>query len=144
MLRLNPGDNQGLRYILINWLLVESDVQAAQVLIDQYPDDIAASWRYSRALLSFLRHGAGRRANKALREALEWNPFVVFYLMGALPQPPRPALMQFQDPTEAAAYLYEGGIEAWTEHPAAVEWLADQSLHDLQEIVKDFPDLTDE
>lgn len=138
MLRLNPGDNQGLRYILINWLLVESDVQAAQVLIDQYPDDIAASWRYSRALLSFLRHGAGRRANKALKDAMEWNPFVIVYLLSAEP-PPAPALISFQDPTEAAGYLYEGGVEAWVTHEQAVEWLVERAGADLPAIIDRFP-----
>lgn len=85
-----------------------------------------ASWRYSRALALFLCHGAGRRANRALKEALEWNPFVAPYLIGVGPEPEPPAAVRFQDPTEAASYLFEGGAEAWLTHEPAMEWLLDQ------------------
>jgi tetratricopeptide (TPR) repeat protein len=143
MMNLNPGDNQGMRYLLINWLLVEKDLDGAQLLIDRYPDDIMVSWRYSRALLLFLRHGSGRRANKALREAVEWNPFVILYLMGALPRPPQPAFMRLQDPTEAAAYLYEGGLEAWAGHTDALEWMVGRLEIDLPKIMEGFSGLAE-
>lgn len=132
MLELNPNDNQGVRYTLINWLLAESDLERAETLLDSYKNDIMASWRYSRALLLFLQHGPGRRANRALKEALDWNPFVSAYLLGMLPQPQPPATMRMQDPTEAAGYLYEGGVNAWVAHePVALDWLMQQTEENL-------------
>src|SRR5262249_11248720 len=56
MLRLNPNDNQGLRYTLAAWLLnMDRDDDLAH-LLDQYPDEGSATWAYTRALLSFRRH----------------------------------------------------------------------------------------
>src|SRR5439155_1035068 len=57
MLRLNPGDNQGARYILAGFLLfLDRDDEVVQLLA-QYPDDESAAWAYSRALLSFRHSG---------------------------------------------------------------------------------------
>jgi tetratricopeptide (TPR) repeat protein len=54
MLRLNPGDNQGLRYPLVNWLLAVGDDTALEHLLAQYPDEWSAQWAYT-ALLHTLR-----------------------------------------------------------------------------------------
>src|SRR5688572_14975205 len=50
MLRLNPGDNQGIRYLLANCLLRENDQEALESLLNQYEDDVMAEWLYTRAL----------------------------------------------------------------------------------------------
>src|SRR5262249_44406101 len=56
MLRLTPGDNQGLRYTLANWLLyLDRDADLA-ALLDQYDEGMAA-WAYTRALLAFRQQG---------------------------------------------------------------------------------------
>ncbi len=40
MLRLNPGDNQGVRYLLATWLLIMKDDTALDRLLAQYPDEM--------------------------------------------------------------------------------------------------------
>src|SRR5439155_9487294 len=53
MLRLNPGDNQGLRYTLAGHLVfLDRDDDLAQ-LLDQYADEDSATWAYTKALLAF-------------------------------------------------------------------------------------------
>jgi tetratricopeptide (TPR) repeat protein len=83
LLRLNPGDNQGARYPLAIWLFGEGNLAAIERLLDQYPDEITASWAYTRALVLFRRRGAGKQADQALVRALESNPFVPQFLLGA-------------------------------------------------------------
>lgn len=142
MLELNPNDNQGVRYSLMNWLLEAGDLERAEKLYEPYKDDVMAAWRYSRALMLFLKEGPGRKSNRALREALDWNPFVVAYLLGMLPQPQPPAFMKAQDPTEAAGYLYEGGLTAWMAHTPALDWLVmqtEQNLDRLSDWTPEFP-----
>ena len=106
MLRLNPGDNQGVRYILGNWLLAVGDDAALERLLQQYPDEISANWAYTRALTLFRRRGAGKQADKALQEALEANPFVPLYLLGARKLPRQlPSYMAIRDENEAIVYV---------------------------------------
>jgi tetratricopeptide (TPR) repeat protein len=125
MLRLNPGDNQGLRYTLANWLLEAGNLSELDRLLDQYPDDISATWPYTRALSRFRRSGAGHQADAALREAVQANPFVPLYLLGARPLPEQlPAYVGIGDEDEAVAYVAHGGM-AWLNTPGATDWLAD-------------------
>ncbi len=124
LLRLNPGDNQGLRYTLATWLLAVGDDAALAQLLEQYPDEGSATWAYTRDLAAFRRHRAGSEADAALREALATNPFVPAYLLG-LKQLPRqlPAYVGLGDENEAVAYIAEAA-EAWLATPQAIEWLA--------------------
>ncbi len=122
MLRLNPNDNQGLRYILANWLLVEHQDEALGRLLKQYPDEYSANWAYTRALYTFREEGAGRKAKAALQQALKVNPFVPLYLSGVKKMPRRlPEYVGMGDENEAIAYVAESA-ESWLTTPGAVEW----------------------
>jgi tetratricopeptide (TPR) repeat protein len=124
MLRLNPGDNQGVRYTLANWLLSEGDDQGLDKLLDQYKDDAMASWAYSRALLRFRRKGASVQANAALKKAIQTNRFVPTYLLGRKRIPRHmPDYVGFGDENEAIDYT-AGAIESWAKTPGALDWLA--------------------
>jgi tetratricopeptide (TPR) repeat protein len=124
LLRLNPGDNQGLRYTLATWLLAAGDDAALADLLGQYPEEGSATWAYTHALAAFRRHGPGERADAALREALATNPFVPAYLLGRKKLPRRlPAYVGFGDENEAVAYIAEAA-EAWLTSPQALAWLA--------------------
>ena len=56
MLRLNPGDNQGVRYTLAGFLLFLDRDSDLVHLLQQYKED-SATWAYSKALLAFRQHG---------------------------------------------------------------------------------------
>ena len=124
LLRLNPGDNQGLRYTLATWLLATGDDAALEDLLGQYPEEGSATWAYARTLAAFRRHGPGDQADAALREALATNPFVPAYLLGRKKLPRQlPAYVGFGDENEAVTYVAEA-VEGWLATPRAVAWLA--------------------
>jgi tetratricopeptide (TPR) repeat protein len=124
MLRLNPGDNQGIRYVLANCLLRQGDDTALAKLLDQYKDDAMAEWMYTRALLAFRRDGAGKKADAALKKALKQNAFVPAYLLGKKRLPRQlPGYIGFGDENEAVSYA-AGAITVWRETPGAIEWLS--------------------
>ena len=126
MLRLNPGDNQGLRYTLATALLEEGADEALGELLKQYEDDAAAAWSYNRALWIFRQKGASSQANRALKKALEANPFVPSYLLGRKRLPKRlPEYIGFGDESEAVDYVIDA-IPAWQKTAGALEWLASQ------------------
>ena len=91
MLRLNPNDNQGVRYTLAAWLLNLDRDDDLDRLLDQYPDEGSAAWAYTRALLAFRREGDTPEARKLLQEARKRNKHVPDYLLGHEPLPPRAA-----------------------------------------------------
>jgi len=127
MLRLNPNDNQGIRYILTRCLLEQGDDESLGELLDSYEDDAAAEWAYSRALYRFRQRGADSLANVCLEEALAENPFVPAYLLGEKRLPKKlPDYIGFGDDSEAVAYAAEA-MDLWLETEGAIPWLAKQS-----------------
>lgn len=125
LLRLNPNDNQGVRYTLLGCLLALGRDDEAGELLDSpdYADDGTAMWPYSRALLTYRREGPSERAGVLLQEAIEVNPHVPVYLVGRKRVPKElPDLIGLGDESEAIAYAADC-LEAWRSTPDAVEWL---------------------
>jgi tetratricopeptide (TPR) repeat protein len=123
LLHLNPNDNQGIRYSLLNLLMRLNRDAKAQELLQEYPDDAAAEWLYTRALLAFRVGGASPAAERALQEALELNTHVPAYLTGRKRIPNRlPASIVWGGESEAAAYA-SGYLPLWRQTSGAVDWL---------------------
>jgi tetratricopeptide (TPR) repeat protein len=124
LLRLNPMDNQGTRYLLAEWLLAVGDDAALMQLLRAYPDEGTATWAYTTALLRFRQHGPGAVATRALKAALETNPYVPFYLLGLWELPDAlPAYVGIGDENEAVAYIADA-LANWVETAGALEWFA--------------------
>lgn len=127
LLKLNPGDNQGLRYMLA-FCLLEEQTESARATLDgllaAYPDDAACSWDYSRALLAFQRHGPSPKSNAALKHAIKANRFVPAYLLGDKDLPDEmPSHIGFGDQSEAVDYV-GFAVNAWAQTPGAIAWLS--------------------
>ncbi|HEY7153561.1 MAG TPA: hypothetical protein VH575_06350 [Gemmataceae bacterium] len=123
MLRLNPGDNQGIRYTLAGWLLnLDRDEDLAR-LLEEYPDEGSATWAYTRALLAFRRHGDTPQTSQLLKEAKKINKHVPDYLLGKKNLPMRPPdYYSPGDPTEAIEYA-GSFLAAWKNTTGALDWL---------------------
>jgi tetratricopeptide (TPR) repeat protein len=123
LLRLNPGDNQGLRYPLLSALLETGDRLGVQVLLDMYPEEWSATWSYGRALYAFQQYGDTRSTRALLTEARRVNPFVPAYLLGTKRIPAEfPAYVSIGDETEAIDCA-TGLMAAWNGTPGALAWL---------------------
>ncbi|HET7274148.1 MAG TPA: hypothetical protein VFI91_03165 [Longimicrobiaceae bacterium] len=122
MLRLNPGDNQGIRYVLLGRLLEMGEEERVGKLLKEYEGDGSASWLYNRALWLYRRTGESG-AEAALTEALEQNPHVPVYLLGRKRVPKRlPEYIGWGDESEAKAYASDA-IELWKATDGARGWL---------------------
>jgi tetratricopeptide (TPR) repeat protein len=123
MLRLNPNDNQGVRYLLLDSLLALGRDGEAADLLKQYQDDGAGAWAWSEALLAFRRSGNCLASRQALAQAVESNPHVPAYLLGRRKMPRQlPEYISWGDASEAVAYVH-GAAEAWASAPGALAWL---------------------
>ncbi len=123
MLRLNPGDNQGVRYTLASWLLAEDRADDLAALLEQYPDEGTAFWAYTRALLAFRRGGDSPESQRLLQAARKANKHVPAYLLREkqLPEEP-PPYYGLGDENEAVFYAADN-LQPWRATPGAVEWL---------------------
>ncbi|MBN1146184.1 MAG: hypothetical protein JXA78_02930 [Anaerolineales bacterium] len=123
MLRLNPDDNQGIRYSALALLLQMQLDPDAMELLEIYPDDASAAWLYSHALLAYRRSGDSPAASTALDEAIEYNPNVPAFLTGQKSIPEElPSYIGFGDESEAIYYAADH-YQNWWNTRGAVEWL---------------------
>jgi tetratricopeptide (TPR) repeat protein len=138
MLRLNPGDNQGIRYVLADLLLgMNRDADLAK-LLRQYKDDASAVWRFTQALLEYRKTGASAKANRFIQDALEFNPYVLPYLRGKKRIPNRlPDYIGFGDENEASVYA-ASHLNFWRRTPGALDWLQSQA-DALGPLIKESP-----
>jgi tetratricopeptide (TPR) repeat protein len=123
MLRLNPGDNQGVRYRLAANLLEFGQDDEVQQLLDSYPEDGSADWAYARALLAFRREGDSTHARSLLARATEINPFAPGYLLGDDPIPEQLPGYVTRGGADEAVSLAVGTMSAWRAAPGAITWL---------------------
>jgi tetratricopeptide (TPR) repeat protein len=122
LLELNPSDNQGIRYALLN-LLLEMGQDAEVTALLKRHDDGMAEWLYTRALMEFRRGGAGKEAERRLKAALKQNKHVPAYLTGRKRIPNQlPPYMGWGDENEAIHYAHRY-LNHWRRTPGAVEWL---------------------
>ena len=121
MLRLNPNDNQGVRFDLASWLFAIKDHEALHALFYDQEDEVSAAWGYGRTLLA-LRQGDGAAAHVALADAWRRNPHVPALILSNR-RMRRPDWYRAGSREEACYYL-AGNAEHWTNPPGAKGWLA--------------------
>ena len=123
LLRLNPNDNQGVRDILLPTLLAEGRDADAGTLLQQFADDVSATWKYGWALWTFRREGDSQPARDRLREAVRANHHVVRYLTGKAEIPVMlPEAYAFGSVEEAILCADDLG-DLWQATPGADRWL---------------------
>lgn len=132
LLRLDAHDHLGLRHALIHCLIEDNRDQEAVNLLDRYPEDKSATWAYSHALLHFRQSGEIKESEQSLRQALDVNPYVPFYLLGLWELPDElPTTISVGDENEAIIYAVESW-RSWEKTPGALEWLARTLMQRIQ------------
>jgi tetratricopeptide (TPR) repeat protein len=125
LLRLNPNDNQGLRYVLVVCLLELGRDNEVAKLLEVYPDDAAAIWPWTSALLAFRNQGDTPDARAKLDAALQRNPHIPPFLLGKKRLPRAlPNLVGFGDESEAVCYAADN-LALWQATSGALAWLAE-------------------
>lgn len=123
MLRLNPNDNQGIRYLLLDCLLFLGRDDEAADLIKTYDEDGSSAWSWSRALLAFRRAGDCAESRNALSLAHSDNKHVAPLLSGEARMPRQlPDYISWGGKDEAVAYVH-GAAPAWAAAPGALDWI---------------------
>jgi tetratricopeptide (TPR) repeat protein len=120
MLKLNPNDNQGIRYVLAGCLLKQDDYSALKELLAAHEDG-SAFWLYTRALVAFRE--SNEQAATLVKNAWAANQHVPAILAGTKPAVGSDdGYITMGGPDEASYYVTECGA-AWHRTPGAVAWL---------------------
>lgn len=128
MLKLNPSDNQGIRYIFISYLAELGRYDEMEKFMNKgYKNDCAADWLYTKVLLSFVKEGDSKAARNELKTALRVNKYVPDYLTGKKAVPkilPDRITMGGED--EGFCYAWRYG-KSWEKVCGAIDWLKEQT-----------------
>jgi tetratricopeptide (TPR) repeat protein len=120
LLRLNPGDNHGVRAGLMNLLLRAGDDEAALALAARFPDDMLAEIPYGK-VLALARLGRQREAAAAARDAVAALPEVRRYLMRERAKRPRIDDLGVRVGGKDQAWFYREDMrDVWLESPEAL------------------------
>ncbi len=123
LLRLNPNDNQGVRYSLLTALFTLGLDDEAGALLQQFKDEPTAMWLYGRTLWTFRREGDSPAARTSLRRALGANRRVPKYLTGKEELPHADPSSYALRSEEEAVICARALSVVWQVTPGAVEWL---------------------
>jgi tetratricopeptide (TPR) repeat protein len=125
LLELNPGDNQGVRNLLLAALLDLGLNHEADVLLAEHEDDLQALWPYGRLLCRLRVDGGTVRTRAAFDAAIQANPYVVSYLVDPDSIPfDRPAHFALRS-REEAAYVAKTLVDAFAATDGALEMAGD-------------------
>ncbi len=120
MLELNPGDNQGIRYVLVAKLLDMGQMDDLKSLLDHCAEEFCADIQYTRALVAYWE-GAENAAEIA-KIAWETNRYVPGMLSGRRPTIDLHGYITLGGQDEASSYVAAFG-DAWQRTPGAINWI---------------------
>jgi hypothetical protein len=123
LLGLNPDDDHGVRFMLMNEYLRAGHDEKALALAEQYPHDIAPETRFG-AVLALVRLQRLQEAERVLHTARSDLPKTAQYLLPARIRRPRLAAGTIEIGGDDQAWLYRDEMRAeWQQTPGALEWL---------------------
>lgn len=123
MLRLNPLDNQGMRWMLMEVYCRMNRLDDAERLRQKYPDEGVPFLPFTDLLIRFQKEGDSPNLRTSLREQSNCNPHIVSRLLD-------PSLISYEpialfspgSPEEANLYCQQF-LSAWKATPGAITWL---------------------
>lgn len=121
ILRLNPSDNQGVRYSLLPALLRQRDLKSYHKYRKEYPENTAPLY-FNDALADFMEAGATPSAGRRLQIAANNNRYIIPLLLHDAPPSNVPDSYALHSPEEAQIYASDAW-QLWREIPGALEWL---------------------
>lgn len=139
MLELNPGDNQGNRYLLLQGCVESGLDEEAWRLLREHEDG-SVEFLFTKALLLFRMRGDTKIARQTLANAAAANVHVLSYLLGHRTLPRRvPESYTVGSEEEAIGYV-SAYADAWTGTPGMMDFvitvLSDAIHNELQSVTR--------
>lgn len=126
IIRLNPSDNQGIRDIMMLYLIELNEDEKFRKYAKKFRHDTMVFARYNKVLFEFKTSGASAGASVLLEDALHYNPHVPALLLSKKKPTDSPVHYSPGEKTEALYYA-EFAHPVWRQVPGALEWLIGES-----------------
>jgi hypothetical protein len=128
MLRLNPGDNQGIRDPHVAVLIALGRLDRARAILEseEYRDDDSAMWNFAGALVAF-KQGREDDAARLLKAGVKGNRFVAPMILNPDLMPPGSYPTWSPGDESEAVMVAELLGDAWASDAAALGWLESAS-----------------
>ena len=125
LLKLNPNDNQGMRYLALAWHPVLENWTAVDRILKRYREEDSTEFLYAATLSAFRR---GEDPHSMLEQAIDANPHIADLLSGRTGMPPIATADYVESGSlEEAATYARANLEAWSKMPGALDWLSKQA-----------------
>ncbi len=124
LLELNPGDNQGVRYLYVELLLLSGADRDLLEFIREHGEDLSPIGSYARALALYRLDPASPDAAAALDEGISSHVRIARFLLG-LAEPPPPGRNGTLRCNSAEEDGWAAGVlkDPWEGTEGATEWL---------------------
>ncbi|WAJ70196.1 UPF0149 family protein [Catenovulum adriaticum] len=120
---LNPNDNQGNRYLLMNCYVLLKQWDKLNELLSR-DDEESLFTMASKVLNLYALQGDSAKSKTAKKELKQYNKFVERFLTGQVKLPKElPEYYGLGDKNEAVTYVCNGGKLAWQSVEGALFWL---------------------
>ncbi|MFT4940649.1 MAG: hypothetical protein ACI88A_003706 [Paraglaciecola sp.] len=123
LIGLNPNDNQNVRSVLANLLIVAADWPTLAQLLEEYCEDESLPLEASRALMLYAQKGDSEAARVAKQRMKNANKHAVKYLTGQAKSKGLPEHYTPGQASEAEVYQHDFAKEAWRSVAGALFWL---------------------
>lgn len=120
MLELNPGDNQGIRYVLAAKLLDSGRMNELKSLLTLCAEEGSANIQYTRALVAYFEDAEDAEAIAQI--AWKTNQHVPGMLSGRIPTIELQGYITMGGKDEASGYVEIFG-QPWKRMPGAIDWI---------------------
>lgn len=122
MIELNPNDNQGIRDLLMLYLLETGEHEKFETYVTMFKDEQSAFYLFNKALSAFINKGEGMDANRKLSLAIKHNKFVAPKIVSDKKIKNLPDSHGFGDENEADYYVFFAQ-NIWQDIEGAIDWL---------------------
>ncbi|MBY2476179.1 DUF6398 domain-containing protein [Clostridioides difficile] len=125
LIGINPSDEQGIRYKLLNILIRLNDRTSINKLFELYKEEKSATWMYSKALYYFKNKNVFL-ANDSIKVAKSKNKYIGLYLLDWRNAFGREFVTE--EEKAEAVYYYDENIILWNEVKGSIDWLLKKML----------------
>jgi hypothetical protein len=122
LLKLNPNDNQGVRYTLVNVLCITKHWAELKNLEKEFPDEFI-TFTAAKALRLFAEQGDSKQAQSAKKHLKSENKHFMKILTGQEKSTYTEDHFKPGDKSEVGMYLNCFGKQAWLANEGSLFWL---------------------
>ena len=122
ILELNPMDNQGIRYLILQNALVNKKLSICEQIFRDHSWDDSSYFLYSKAIYNFFKYGNKSKSKKAAIRAFEQNPYPVLFILD-LEEPPTDIIGCKPGSPEEGIAVCQALLECYETQEKVILWL---------------------